>query len=75
VNSSNMPKRMSAREWAAYQRRQREREWQAARVIAARFSPEERQVRLAEAQRNNRHGFAVAYPAVGIAYGKKSRMR
>jgi len=70
-----LAKRMTAREWAAYRRRQREREWQMARLIMARFSPEERSAMLAEAQRNNRHGFAVAYPCVGIQYAKKSRAR
>lgn len=75
MNSSNIPKLATAREWAAYQRRLREREWQAARVLAARYSPEERAARLEEAQRNNRHGFAVAYPCVGIQYAKKSRIR
>jgi len=70
-----LPKLRSAREWATYQRRLREREWQQARVLAARFSPEERAAMLAEVERNNRHGFAVSYPAVGIVYNRKSRIR
>jgi len=75
MNSSNIPKRMTSREWAAYKRRQREREQQAGRLAAGQLTPEERAARLSEAERNSRHGFAVAYPAVGIVYNRKSRIR
>ena len=75
MNSSNIPKLRSAREWAAYKRRQREQEQRAARLVAGRFSPEERAARLADAERNNRHGFAVSYPCIGMQFSKKSRIR
>jgi hypothetical protein len=70
-----LPKLRSAREWAAYLRRMREREQLWARTFAARFTPEERAAMIQEAQRNSRHGFAVSYPAVGIVYNRKSRVR
>jgi hypothetical protein len=66
---------MTAREWAAYKRRQREREQLSGRIVSARFTPEERAAMIQEAKRNSRHGFAVSYPAVGIVYNRKSRMR
>ena len=70
-----LPKPMSPKEWARYKRRQREREQQAGRLAASHLTPEERAARLEEAERNSRHGFAVSYPAVGIVYNRKSRMR
>ena len=74
MNSSNLAKRMSAREWAAYKTRQRQRENQMIRVAAARAGVDTGRV-IAEAQRNYGHGFAVSYPAVGIRANLKHKRR
>jgi hypothetical protein len=71
----SLPKPMSAREWAAYKTRQRQREQQQARVLMGRFSPEERAAMLAEALRNSRKGWATSFPAVGITAVRKSKWK
>lgn len=70
-----LTKRMTPREWTAYKERQRQRELQQARVLMARFSPEERRQMLDEAIRNSRKGWATSYPAVGIQAVRKSKWR
>lgn len=75
MNSSNLARPRSNREWAAYKARQRQREAQQARALMARFSPEERKRMLDEALRNSRKGFATSFPAVGITAVRKSKWR
>lgn len=74
MNSSNIPKRMSAREWRVYKARQRQMELQSFRIAAARSGLDMTRA-LAEAQRNYKHGYAVSYPAVGIRANLKYKHR
>ena len=75
MNSSNLAKPMNAKQWRKSKIRQRQREIQAARIIAAEVGHDEMRARLIEAQRNYGHGWGVVYPAVGIRANLKHKRR